>query len=198
MGHRVQAYQSYSTRSKFLTNRTAVVCKVDNNTDEVELIGIDNNASDNIVLKIPSFVTKIGYEPLKELSGRIKVIYTGEDISDMSGLFKNAINIESIDLREFNTSRVTKMNRMFFNCKGLVSLNMLSLDISNVTEMNEILAECINLERVYMPDSSAKKMRRMEDLFRDCRKLECVTSEIYDIPKNCIIDEHTKKLIHIK
>lgn len=202
MGSLVQAYRSYSIRARLLTNSMTVVCDVDEDNDEVKLIGINNKTNiksiDDIVIKIPSFVNKIGYQPFRDVEGRIKVEYAGDKLTDISGLFENASKIERIDMKGFNTSKITKMNRLFFDCKRLTSLYMMPLDISLVEEMSELAAGCEKLVIVYMPYSSINCMKNMENMFNGCNNLECVISEISKIPKECIVDEHTKELLGIK
>lgn len=55
---------------------------------------------------------------------------------------------EVLDLKEYDTSQVTKMPGMFFGCKNLVSIDISSLDTTHVTNMGRMFAECPNLTKI--------------------------------------------------
>lgn len=50
----------------------------------------------------------------------------------MNAMFNQARSLESLDLSNFNTCKVTNMGHMFANCSNLKELNIGSFDTSNI------------------------------------------------------------------
>ena len=53
----------------------------------------------------------------------------------MSYMFTACSRLTSLDVSNFDTSKVTNMSRMFANCSSLTSLDVSSFDTSQVTDM---------------------------------------------------------------
>ena len=75
------------------------------------------------------------------------------NVTDMSNMFRDCMLLtELIGIENFNTSNVTNMQSMFYNCDLLTSLDLSNWDTSKVTDMYEYLggfiADCSNLEEV--------------------------------------------------
>ena len=64
----------------------------------------------------------------------------------MGYMFNNGINLTTIDVSNFDTSKVTNMDYMFFDCYNLTALDVSKWDLSNVTRMNKIFDGCQNLK----------------------------------------------------
>lgn len=56
-------------------------------------------------------------------------------VTDMSKMFYNCYNLNSLNLSQFYTGNVEKMNEMFYNCQGL---NLLDLSAFNTTKVNNM------------------------------------------------------------
>ena len=63
----------------------------------------------------------------------IEVIYGDNYINNTNSMFKDSINIISINFTNFDTSKVTTMESMFSNCSSLILLELSNLTTSNVT-----------------------------------------------------------------
>ena len=62
-------------------------------------------------------------------------------------MFKNCINLESLDLSSFNTNNVTDMTEMFSGCSSLKNLKFSdSFNTSNVQNMSKMFQNCSSLE----------------------------------------------------
>ena len=59
-------------------------------------------------------------------------VYLNED---MNSMFYNMFNLTTLDLSNFDTSRVTDMGSMFHNVSSLTALNLSNFDTSRVTNM---------------------------------------------------------------
>lgn len=57
-------------------------------------------------------------------------------VEDMSGMFENCSDLEALELRSFDTSKVKDMSSMFSMTGDLTNLNISSFDISSVTDMS--------------------------------------------------------------
>ena len=66
------------------------------------------------------------------------------NVTDMSEMFSACINLTSLDLSNFNTSKVETIAGMFSNC-ALTSLTISNFDTSNVTNMNGLFESCSSL-----------------------------------------------------
>ena len=63
----------------------------------------------------------------------------------MNRMFYNCTSLTSLDLSNYNTSKVTAMLSMFEYCSSLPSLDLSNFDTSNVNDMDYMFYECINL-----------------------------------------------------
>ena len=93
------------------------------------------------------------------------------DITDMSYLFNNCINLLYLpDISNWNTNKVTNMEQMFNNCRSLLNLPDISKWItSNVFNMNNMFTNCLKIK--VFPDISkwnTSKVKYMNGLFQGC------------------------------
>ena len=118
-------------------------------------------------------------------------------VTDMSKMFYNCYNLNSLNLSQFNTGNVEKMNEMFYNCHGLNSLDLSafntakvnnmyrmfyycfvktidlsSFNTANVENMNEMFAGASSVVNIYTSDSfKTDKLTNSKDMFYLCAKL---------------------------
>ena len=75
-------------------------------------------------------------------------VYLPEDASGSENedtdfkMFGGLQNVHTIDLRKFDTSRVTNMRAMFESCYNLKALDLTGLDTSNVTDLSQMFRDC--------------------------------------------------------
>ncbi len=93
-------------------------------------------------------------------------------MSDASYMFNDCENMQSLDLSNFDTSRVTKMTRMFGDCHSLKSLDLSSFDTSNVTVMDDMFFNCISLPSVDLSNFDTSKVTDMAGMFSVCANLQ--------------------------
>ena len=74
----------------------------------------------------------------------LKNVDTSE-MTYMSNMFYQCINLTSLDLSSFDTSAVKNMANMFNNCKNLTSLDLSSFDTSSVTTIYQMFNYCTSL-----------------------------------------------------
>ena len=118
-------------------------------------------------------------------------------VTDMSKMFYNCYNLNSLNLSQFNTGNVEKMNEMFYNCHELNSLDLSafnttkvnnmyrmfyycfaktidlsSFNTANVENMDEMFAGASWVVNIYTSDSfKTDKLTNSKDMFYLCEKL---------------------------
>ncbi|WP_137599675.1 BspA family leucine-rich repeat surface protein [Enterococcus nangangensis] len=58
------------------------------------------------------------------------------NVTDMSGMFKETYKLKDLFIANWNVSKVTNMSNMFYDATGLTSLNLNFWDVSNVKDMS--------------------------------------------------------------
>ena len=71
------------------------------------------------------------------------------NVTIMEDMFSGTY-ISSLDLRKFNTYKVTNMFRMFEQCDNLVELNLCSFDTNNVTDARRMFGDSSKLKYIYV------------------------------------------------
>ena len=118
-------------------------------------------------------------------------------VTDMSKMFYNCYNLNSLNLSQFYTGNVEKMNEMFYNCHGLNSLDLSafnttkvnnmyrmfyycyvrtidlsSFNTANVENMDEMFAGASLVVNIYASDLfKTDKLTSSKDMFKHCTKL---------------------------
>ena len=93
-------------------------------------------------------------------------------VTEMGGMFYECNNLTSLDLRPFNTSNVTNMAAMFRECTSLTSLNLSSFNTSQVAKMGRMFKDANNLRTVYVGNGwSTKAAWDSPDMFENCTSL---------------------------
>ena len=89
----------------------------------------------------------------------------------MSYMFWNCKNLSSLDLTNFNTTKVENMFGMFCFCEKLSSLVLSNFNTANVTDMSNMFSYCINLSSLDIPNFNTAKVTDMSYMFNMCQKL---------------------------
>ena len=63
----------------------------------------------------------------------------------MSQMFTACIRLTTLNVENFDTSKVTNMNSMFYGCSSLTTLNVENFNTSNVTDMKYMFRNCANI-----------------------------------------------------
>ena len=95
-------------------------------------------------------------------------------VNNMSNLFYSCTKLTSLDLSNFNTSKVNNMNNMFNNCQKLTSLDLSSFDIINVNTMAYMFYNCKNLTTLDLSNFDTIKLSYMNSMFSNCINLTTV------------------------
>lgn len=71
----------------------------------------------------------------------------------------------SLDLSSLDTSKVTNMTAMFYYCCNLVSLDLSNFDTSNVTNMSSMVESCNSLKSLDLSNFDTSKVTDMSSMF---------------------------------
>ena len=95
-------------------------------------------------------------------------VYLNED---MNSMFYNMFNLTTLDLSNFDTSRVTDMGSMFHNVSSLTALNLSNFDTSRVTNMDSMFYYMSSLVTLDLSNFDTSKVTSMHYMFRDTLNL---------------------------
>lgn len=93
------------------------------------------------------------------------------NVTDMSSMFACSI-VESLDLSNWNTSKVTNMNAMFYGIRALQKLNIAEWDTSNVINMSEMFSNAKSLIELNVNNWNTSKVTDMSSMFNGTSGLQ--------------------------
>ena len=136
------------------------------------------------------------FEKFKNLEEFENLTYLNtSEVKDMSWMFFNCESLKSLDLRSFDTRKVTNMSSMF-DCKSLTSLDVSSFNTSNVTNMFGMFGYCYDLTSLDLKSFNTEKVTDMGWMFAGCTSLKSldlssfVTSNVTNMDAmfyNCLL-----------
>lgn len=86
-------------------------------------------------------------------------------VMDMGSMFASSSNLTSLDLSNFDTSKVTNMSNMFSTMFSLSSLNVSNFDTSKVTNMDYMFAYSYSLTSLNLSNFDTSKVANMSSMF---------------------------------
>ena len=108
-------------------------------------------------------------------------------VTNMSRMFYDNVNLKAIDLSHFQTENVTDMSKMFYYCLALKKLDISNFNTKNVTDMSKMFAGCESLKSLKIKHFNTKKVEKMDGLFSECYALTSLdlsnfnTEEVKDV-----------------
>jgi len=91
--------------------------------------------------------------------------------TNMSCMFYNMTNPTTLDLSNFDTSKVTDMNYMFHDTSSLTSLNLSNFDTSKVTNMEAMFSGMSNLTTLNLSNFNTSQVTNMSNMFYNVSNL---------------------------
>lgn len=88
-----------------------------------------------------------------------------EDITDMTNMFANCVNLTTIP--QLNTDNVVDMSYSFYACSNLTSVAQ--LDTTNVNNMSGLFGDCNSLTTI--PQLNTSNVEYMDSMFSGCISL---------------------------
>ena len=97
--------------------------------------------------------------------------FSVENVTIMSQLFAGCSNLTTIDVSDWNTSKVIDMTSVFAYCQSLISLDLSNWNTSNVLYMAWMFMQCNNLATLNISNFNTNKITSMRQMFEGCTKL---------------------------
>ena len=114
-------------------------------------------------------------------------VYLNTDSSEMFYVFGHKGHYEtdilSLNLSNFDTSKVTDMHDMFFSMVHLTTLNLSNFDTSNVTDMSGMFYDMPNLTMLNLSNFDTSKVTNMDHMFEDMSGLTTLNLSNFDTSK---------------
>ena len=104
-------------------------------------------------------------------------------VTDMGYMFSGCYSLEYIDLSNFNTSKITIMRWMFNGCSSLKSIELSNFDTSKVADMFSMFYNCYSLESIDLSNFDTSKVIYMRGMFSGCSSLKSINLSNFDTSK---------------
>ena len=92
-------------------------------------------------------------------------------VTNMQGMFERMRNLTALNLSNFNTSKVTDMNSMFHDMFNLTSLDLSNFDTSKVTDMGGMFSFMYNLTTFNLSNFDTSQVTNMYGMFSSTSNL---------------------------
>ena len=104
------------------------------------------------------------------------------EVTDMSYMFQDCEALTSLDLRTFNTEKVTSMYEMFtsYSFSALETLDLSSFNTANVTDVEYMFYGCSELKTIIVGDGWNVEDAWNGDMFTNCTSLVGEKGTTYD------------------
>ena len=110
-------------------------------------------------------------------------------VNNMSSLFSGCSSLTSLDLSNFNTSQAENMNNMFYKCFNLSILNLSNIDTSNVKDMDHMFSNCSLIRSLDLSDFNITKVKNFSKMFYGCLNLEYINLDMSIINLDAITQD---------
>ena len=125
-------------------------------------------------------------------SNKVKLDLTSwniTNITNLSEMFYNCYEINSINLSGWNTSNVNDMSNMFDGCNELKELNLSGWDTSNVTNMSNMFKGCEKLNALDLSNWDTSNVEDMSNMFKSCKSLQFLDIQNFS-GKSLLLNEY--------
>jgi len=97
--------------------------------------------------------------------------FNSSKVSNMISTFSNCWSLISLNLNGFNTSSVIYFTQTFYNCNSLTSLDLSSFDTSQAVFMNLMFFNCSSLTSLNLLNFNTQKVYSILGMFLECSNL---------------------------
>ena len=101
-------------------------------------------------------------------------------VTNMNCMFCGLPYLTSLDLSGLNTSSTYDMSGMFYGCQLLRSLDLSTFDTSKVTDFSWMFHDCNSLQYINLNNITTSKAKEMGSMFVGCRSLLSIDLSSFD------------------
>ena len=105
---------------------------------------------------------------------------TCKNVDNMNYMFGHCRDLTSLDLSNFDTSKVTNMWGMFCGCRSLTTLDLSGFDTSNVLDMSFMFDSCHSLTTLDLSNFNTSKVEYMDFMFGSCYSITTLDLSNFD------------------
>ena len=95
-------------------------------------------------------------------------------LTDMTSTFTDCELLESVDFYNFKGSSIVNMNFLFSNCVSLKSIEFSHLESTLVAYMNNMFSGSTSLESVKFSSSEITSLINLEEMFKGCTSIKSI------------------------
>ena len=115
--------------------------------------------------------------------------YNSVQWTDMCYLFKDCVNLKSLNLSGWNTRMAVNMSNMFNGCVKLSSINLSGWVTSKVMDMANMFNNCEQLKTIDVSHFDTSKVTDMRQMFRVCQALTSLDLSHFDVSNVTLINQ---------
>ena len=104
-------------------------------------------------------------------------------VTTCSQMFMNLNNISSIDLSNFDASKVENFSCMFLGCTSLKSINLNNVNTSSAINMAGMFDGCSGLETLNLSSFYTSNVTYMNNMFNGCTSLKSLDLSNFKTPE---------------
>lgn len=108
------------------------------------------------------------------------VLLDTSHVTTMRSMFRNCVDLTSLDVSHFDTSHVTDMLDMFYYCLGLTNLDVSHFDTGSVTNMGGMFYNCDRLKYLDLSGFDGRNVTNMWCMFYGCSRLDNLDLSHFD------------------
>ena len=122
----------------------------------------------------------------RDLSNLISLDVSNFDtsrVTNMEAMFAGMPNLTTLNLSNFDTSKVTRMNSMFEGMSRLTTLDLSNFDTSQVTNMEAMFGYMYGLTSLNISNFDTSQVTNMRDMFSNMRNLTSLNLSNFNTSK---------------
>ena len=166
----IENREEFNLLNDYNENVDDVICKKEYNEGKNKKNFLEKNMNIYVDSQPINFTYKY-----KTNNNKIHVKFIFKEIlNDLSFLFYDCENLESIDLTSYDTTHIKNMLCMFKGCKNLKTVDLSTLKTNNSINMDFLFCSCSLLKSVNFPRYHRINVTNLAIAFGDCSSLESI------------------------
>ena len=132
-------------------------------------------------IKLSNFSNTVLFDTLSMFknSSASSITFTNFNTSNISrmgssnneGMFQGCSNLTSLDLSDFNTSKLNDVRAMFQGCSSLTAVDMSNFNLAKVTSLRRTFKDCLKLKEINIGDTNGNNVTDFMASFENCNVL---------------------------
>ena len=95
----------------------------------------------------------------------------------INSMFYGCSSLTSLNLTNFDTTKVTDMNHLFYGCSSLISLDLSSFRTLKVKSISSMFEGCTSLNSLDISNFNISKITNVDNVFDGCSSLDYINLE---------------------